>query len=213
MLALLAVQVASGSAAQEPESRPAKATEVLERTRQVSGTYALYMWNRITLPDSPAVEEWSAEFHSGHMHRVETPRDRVVADCKAGTGTALSLVTGTIVEGAQVALGACGIDRSSPIMSAEITASIDTPWGPAERLRIVDARYIRDYDVSAQGILLAGRYAENKAGEPVILTNRAVALDTALPEAGMFDRKSLDRSFVPERYRGPPLPLAEPDGG
>ena len=57
----------------------AGAAEVIDLTRTTSTTYSVYTWNRLTLPGAAPFEEWAAEFHDGHFHRVETPRDRIVA--------------------------------------------------------------------------------------------------------------------------------------
>jgi hypothetical protein len=50
---------------------------VVDRTKSTRATYAIYTWIRISRLGQPPHEEWSAEFNSGALHRVETPRDRV----------------------------------------------------------------------------------------------------------------------------------------
>ena len=62
----------------------AKVEAIIARSKLTRATYAVYAWNKMQHPEQPAVEEWSAEFNSGSLHRVETPRDRVIADCAAG---------------------------------------------------------------------------------------------------------------------------------
>ena len=87
----------------------AKVGEIIARSKLTREMYAVYFWNRIERPGQQPEEEWSAEFNSGDLHRVETPRDRIVADCAASTGTYLSLSTGKVITGPQVAGVACGI--------------------------------------------------------------------------------------------------------
>jgi len=55
-------------------------------TRNTTATYSVFAWNIITRSNKPTEQEWSAEFHQGALHRVETPRDRIIADCAAMTG-------------------------------------------------------------------------------------------------------------------------------
>jgi hypothetical protein len=202
LVALLGISACSAAdGADQSQGASARALDVLERTRKVDGTYALYIWNRITPRDKEPTEEWSAEFHSGDLHRVETPRDRLIANCRAGTGVALSLVTGEVVEGPQVAGAACGINRNRPMISAEWLGRVSTPMGEADRVRVVDRDNVRQYDVSREGVLLGATYAENRPGRYLVLTAEAMKLDSALPHADMFDRKSLQESFVPHQFR------------
>lgn len=178
--------------------------EILERTKTVTGTYALYLWNRVTLPDQEAIEEWSAEFHSGDLHRVETPRDRVIANCREHVGAAFSLVTGEITEGPQIAGAACGIDTNASIVRAKWLGPVRTPFGEAQRVLVADPENVRQYDVSDQGVLLGATYRQNQPGNRLLLTAEAVKLEPVLPGVGMFDRESLRTSFVPDAYKVPP---------
>lgn len=59
-----------------------EAEKTIALTRETRATYSVFFWNVITRPGSPAQAEWSAEFHKGALHRVETPRDRIVANCE-----------------------------------------------------------------------------------------------------------------------------------
>lgn len=188
-----------------------QAAAILARTKATQATYAAYFWNRITLPlpDQAPVEEWSAEFHQGDLHRVETPRDRVLADCRNGTGWALSLVTGALNHGPQVAAAACGINTNAIVAKLTLLGPVSTPFGPAEQVRVVDNEHIRDYAVSADGILLKTTYAQNDAAGRPVLTARAFRVDRTLPESAgpdgaMFDPASLTRSFVAEEMRRKP---------
>jgi hypothetical protein len=203
--AAAAPPAAAPPAAEPSPEAAAKALTVLARTKTVTGTYALYMWNRLTPPEGPAYEEWSAEFNAGDLHRVETPHDRLVANCRTGEGYAYSVETGRSSDGAAIARTACGIDTNAPFLSAVSQGEVATPFGRADRVQVTTAQLVRRYDVSRDGILLATVYEENTPEHPVRLANWAVGLERALPEPGMFDRASLARSYVPAHYkRSPP---------
>lgn len=201
-LVLLAISAAASAASYSPVEQ--KAGEVIQRTKTTRATYAVYNWNRIEIPGHPSTEEWSAEFHSGSLHRVETPRDRVVADCQSGTGSALSLMTGQIKSGPEVALYACGINTAKPIVSARWVGKISTHFGSADRIEIVDRDNIRTYDVSDQGVILDTEYRANNALRPVVLEDYAVAVQPMLPDTNMFDEASLGKSFVPDKFKHSP---------
>lgn len=207
LLALLFAGQAQPDAQPAPQpssGNEARVLEVLERTKITRVTYSLYIWNRITPPGEEAREEWSAEFHSGELHRVETPRDRVIANCRTLTGTAISLETGERIEGPSVARVACGINTNRRFSAVEWLGTIQTRFGAADRLRLIDDELIRQYDVSRDGVLLGTVFAVNRPGEPAVLTASAVAVKGDLPERDMFDVESLSRSVVPDRYRQPP---------
>ena len=184
----------------------ARAAAILARTKTVTATYALYMWNRLTRPDGPAGEEWSAEFNEGDLHRVETPRDRLVANCRTGDGHAYSVETGESFEGPWIARTACGVDTNTPFVSAAWEGEVPTPFGPADRVRVVTAQMIRRYDVSRDGILLGTVLSDNSPDRTIRLINWAVAVDRTLPASGMFDSASLARSYVPDGYKRAPSP-------
>ena len=181
-----------------------QALQVVERTKTVDATYANYIWNRIAGSGEPPTEEWSAEFHSGSRHRVETPRERLIADCSALTGTAISLATGEKIVGASVAAAACGISTTKPFRSARLIGPVEGPSGPADRVEVNDRDYVRTYDVTREGILVRGIYASNEAPSTPTLESWTVALDRNLPSEDMFSEESLTRSFVPPKFTNPP---------
>lgn len=183
-------------AAARDTSEAAKA--VLERTKTTTSTYSLYLWNRITRPGEPAFEEGSAEFHKGNLHRVETPRDRVVADCKAKLGFYLSSASVEIVEGPKVAAAACGIDTNSPFLSIELLPDVPTRFGTAQRVRVVDANTVREYDVLGNGALVRATYTENRPGGSQLIVSEAVRLENTVPDDAIFSRDSLAKSFLPK---------------
>ena len=194
-------------AASGPAAEPADAVDpraVVERTRTTNSTYALYAWNWVRDPDGSRRREWSAEFHSGTRHRVETPAVRIVADCAARTGTAFDVTSGESVEGPSVAAAACGISAHAPVRSLEWLGRRDSRFGPVDLLRLVYPDNERTYAVSPEGILVA---AEIFASDPQVthcVQNEAVAVERALPAGNIFSAESLARSVVAESYREPP---------
>jgi hypothetical protein len=186
----------------DPDEKRARA--VLDRTKTVNGTYALYSWNWVTIPGQEPTEEWSAEFHSGDKHRVETPEYRLIADCSLATGSIFEISSGKIESGEWVAGVSCGINTNKPILELDWVGPVRTEFGPAERVRIVDSEHIREYDVSPEGWLLASTYAENTPDAHRLGKTKAVKLERALPETNMFDPASLQKSFVPAEYRVAP---------
>lgn len=205
MLALaLTVPAATDAAHAQDSSDQERVLEVLERTKSTRSTYALYVWTRVAEPGQAPREEWGAEFHSGDLHRVETPDNRVIADCRAGTGVGLAVESGETFDGPGVARVACGINTNRVFHSAEYRGVVQTRFGPADRVRLIDDELVREYDVSRDGVLLRTVFALNGPGEPEILVAEAVDVARELPARDMFDRQSLDRSYVPDNYRRPP---------
>lgn len=197
-LLFVAAVAGGGEGAAAGEVSP-EAESVLRSTKTTTATYSLYIWNRITKPQEVPVEEGAVEFHAGDLHRVETPRDRLIADCRKMTGTYLSVETGKLIEGPQVAHATCGINTNSEILSAEVEGEVRTRLGKAKRIRITDAQNIRVYDVSEDGVLLRSTYQENRPNGAVLIVAEGVRLDKSVPDPAMFDRASLERSYFPER--------------
>ena len=170
-----------------PDSR-AKAMAVVARTKATRATYALYLWTRVS-------------------RAGETPRERLVANCRTGEGWAFSAETGERVAGPWIARTACGIDDNEAFEAAAWQGRVATRFGPADRVRLVTRELVKTYDVSADGILLACVYADRGAGGvpgTERLANRAVAVERRLPAADLFTPASLARSHVPARYTRPP---------
>jgi hypothetical protein len=209
LLFLVAISI---SAPQQSASPPPpqtaeveKVAQVISRTKVVSATYAVYYWNHGRSPSLAAADEWSAEFNSGSLHRVETPRDRVVADCKAGTGAYLNVASGQVTRGPGVAAAACGINTNRQIVAAKWVGRVQSYLAAADRIQITDSSNIRTYDISDDGVILASVYALRDPQQSVELETFAVSLTPALPDQSMFDEASLQKSFVPERYKTAPL--------
>jgi hypothetical protein len=184
-----------------------KVKEVVDRSKTTQATYAQYSWAEIMRKEGP-VQEWGAEFHSGDKHRVETPRDRVVADCRAQTGIALSLDTGKIVEGASVARAACGVNTNKAFTAIAWKGLVQTPFGVADRVRLADKNDIRTYDISPDGVILRTTYAQNSPDAPIGLSSEATGVFSELPVPDIFDKASLARSYVPDRFKTAPKPAS-----
>jgi hypothetical protein len=208
--AVVAAVVPLALAASAPAAVPAgggagpDVVGILARTKTTTKIYALYLWTRATPTDRPARSEWSAEFHSGDLHRVETPRDRLVANCRTGEGFAYSAETGQSYSGAWIARTACGIDTNTPFEEVEWLGKVRTRFGPADRVKVVAGELVRRYDVSREGILLGTVFTERAAGKAMVLVNWATGVERKLPEKDIFSRESLARSVVPQRYKRAP---------
>jgi len=203
--ASLAAALAACDRAPPPVELTGKVKEVVDRTKTTRATYAVYTWNELSR-DGATVQEWAAEFHSGDKHRVETPRDRLVADCKAQTGSGLTPATGDTIDGPAVARAACGINTNKTFLAVEWKGQVETPFGMADRVRLVDKDDIRTYDVSPSGVIVHATYARNTPDAPVELISEAVGVLPDLPAPDMFDKASLARSYVPDRFKAAPRP-------
>lgn len=177
---------------------------ILARTKAATATYSLYSWNWITPPGIPPTEEWSAEFNEGHLHRVETPRDRLVANCVEKSGTAYHVASAETFSGPGVAGAACGIDTNTPIISIRYIGRVVDRLGPADRVEVTDAQRIRTYDVTSDGILIRTIYALNTPEKPIVLDVETAALVRKLPRQNIFDPSSLAQSVVPDAYKKAP---------
>lgn len=202
-LTTLLLAVISVSCSAQSPAISSDAVALIERTRTTDATYSLFLWNRIDVDDVLS-EEWSAEFHSGHLHRVETPNVRVIANCALQTGHMLDLRTGAQKSGPEVARGACGINANTKMQSARVRGMIDTSFGKARRIELIDEADVRVYDIAASGALLRTTYAAKASPEKYIIITEARAFSTDKPDPTMFSRASLNRSFVPDPYRQPP---------
>ena len=196
-LALLLAPTASCSFL--PDPMDPKVAEVVDRSRTTNATYSLYSRSRLTLEGRAPVEEWGAEFHHGALHRVETPTNRMVANCTDLSGTHLFLPTGERSSEEWIAKAACGINANKPIASSEWLGRVDTPFGPADRVKLVDGDSIRTYDVADNGALVAGTISDLDGTMRVV--NTAVELRPRVADMGIFAPSSLNRSAVPDRIK------------
>jgi hypothetical protein len=167
------------------------------------------MWNEVTPKDEKPFEEWSAEFHSGDLHRVEIPKIRIVADCAAMNGTQLNVETGERFTDSSVAKTACGINANPEIVSARKLGKETTAFGKAVAIEIVDARERREYYVSEDGILLRTVISDTGNGGHRWVVSQATHVSGTLPEGDIFSEQSLDRSIVAAEFREPPSSKSE----
>ncbi|PLK24435.1 hypothetical protein [Novosphingobium sp. TH158] len=204
--ALLALGAVPAAAAAPDGSDEARAREVIGRSKTTRATYAAYFWNVIRLKGADPMEEWSAEFNSGYRHRVETPHDRLVANCATKSGAHFSLIERTTRTGERVASTACGIAYDESIRKVAWLGKHPSAFGEVDRVRLWGAGLVRSYDVNQQGVIVASVIApEDKPDKPV-LEMRIVALEKTLPKGRLFDRATLQRSFVPPRFMLSPEP-------
>jgi hypothetical protein len=203
MIPLLLIVTGAGAPA-APDAENERVIRSITLSKTTTITYSNYMWNRISLPGGPPVEEWSAEFNSGSKHRIETPRDRVIADCAAMTGSSLSLPSGEVKTGRAVAAGACGINTDHPFVAGRHLGRVNGRYGAADRVELTDEDVIRTYDVSDEGILLRTVYSNKDAKQTPVIENETVALERHLPGEDIFSEASLSTSAVPERFKKPP---------
>ena len=189
----------TSACAQESKIDP-EAAAVIARTHETHATYSLYNW--VVLPDQRSPhEEWNAEFHDGTSHRVETPRDRLIADCAAETGTHLNVETDQITRAPGIARAACGIDSNAEILSARVLEHGDGVFGPTTTLEITDARNVRTYVIAQNGAIVAQTIADRNGKQ--VLTQHAVAMIDRVAD-DIFSEQSLASSAVAEEFRRKP---------
>lgn len=203
LAAALVLSMPAGAAAPDDAAR---AKAVIQRTKTTKATYAVYTWNIIRLKGAEPVEEWAAEFNSGNLHRVETPRDRLVANCRRLDGAHRSLVDGTVKTGRAVANNACGIAYDDAIRQVSWLGRFPSPWGEVDRVRLVGLGLIRTYDVNKAGVIVSSTIASEDKPDKALLEMRTVALERRLPAGRIFTRASLAKSVVPAKFSQPPRP-------
>jgi hypothetical protein len=192
----------AGSAALARDSRRDYGVRaVIAKTRDTHATYSLFSWNVITPPDAPPYEEWSAEFNAGFLHRVETPRIRVIANCKLRSGMLLEVETGRTTEGPEVAATACGIDNSQPFIEASLVGESKGKWGTVTNLRIRTADMFRTYAIEPRGIIVAETISDPDG--QLRLTMKAREIRNWVPR-DIFTVGSLQQSFVGNDFRSAP---------
>jgi hypothetical protein len=197
-LLLLSACLPISVAAQEIDDT---AIVIIARTRATVATYSVYSWNRVTRPGEKPFEEWSAEFHKHDFHRVETPRERLIADCSSKVGVALSVETGKVVNGSSIAEAACGVQANSKIVAATNDGVRATPFGPADLITVRDPENVRTYEVLENGVIVGATIATLDGVR--LLTMQAIAVsDTARDD--IFSVASLDRSAVPGEFQQAP---------
>jgi hypothetical protein len=202
---VVSMALACAACSAESTKLDAKAQAVIERSQQTSATYSLFAWNDV--PDGGEIKDgWSAEFHSGNLHRVEAPHVRIVADCKEMVGTRLLVATGEKLTDPSVAKAACGINANFEIQSAEWLGHHKTEFGMADRVRITDEDTIRTYEVLDNGALATSVY-QRRDGQPLV-NNWSVVVRDSVPD-DIFSEASLEQSAVPAEFQSAPASLRD----
>lgn len=201
-IAIAILMVAAACTAGSEVTSDPKAQEVVERTHRTTATFSLYSWNDV--PDEGSIKDgWSAEFHKGHLHRMEAPQVRMVADCARMTGTRLIVSTGELLSDPSVAKAACGINTNFEIDSVEWLGRHTSAFGVVDRVRVVAADATRTYDVLESGALATATY-EDPVGRPLVKNWAVAVLDNAPDD--IFTKESLARSAVPLEFQKEPAP-------
>lgn len=206
-LALLLIGATAASATCAKSAEPApdpRAQAAFERTKRTRETYALYSWNWVKGAGLEISPQWSAEFHRGNLHRVETPQVRVVADCAAGTGAMIEVASGRTESGAAAAGAACGINSNFPIRNLEWLGRKNSRFGALDMLRVLDSGDERIYAVDRAGVLVAAEVFPRDEGTGSCLQQEPLAVEKVLPAEDMFSEESLQSSFAEARFQSPP---------
>ena len=206
--ALSLLALSSAACAQENSPSPGaidpRAHAAVARSRTTGATYSLYAWNWARYPDGTPHQGWSAEFHQGRSHRVETPDIRVVADCAAGTGTMLNVRSGERTSGARVANAACGVNANAAVLAAEWLGRRNGRFGSVDMIKLIDEGEERSYAIDEQGVLMATEIFPRGADPGYCVQNEASAVERTVPAGDLFSPESLNRSVVADRFRAPP---------
>jgi len=171
------------------------AAAVIVRTRTTQATYALVDTNELH-HGGGTVHEFSAEYNQGDLHRVETPRHRIVANCRTHDAAALNIATGEITHAPEIATFACGMYTNQNLRSADVTGSRQSEFGSVDQIKLVSTDSIKTYEVAQNGAIVAETISDVN-GNPELI-NRAISLSSKLPAGDLFSEASLARSVVPE---------------
>lgn len=173
--------------------------QLIERTQTTRAPYALVSTNEIRRDDA-TIHEFSAEFNRGDLHRVETPRDRIVTNCRTGWNAHLNVASGKITHDDSVSGMACGVYTSDGVVSAEITGTRSSQFGRLQQLKIKTVSGLtRIYGIAANGAIVAEEIVD-PAGEPRLIMT-AISLSNRVPSTDLFSEASLAESAVPDEMR------------
>lgn len=168
---------------------------VIKRTQTTSATYSLISTNEIRRDDE-TIHEFSAEFNQGDWHRVETPRDRIVTNCRTGWTAHLNVATGDISHDDQMSGVACGIWTGDGVRSAEMTGSKQSTFGQLQQLKLETYAAMRTYEVAPNGAIVAETITDQSGKLRLLM--KAISLSKQVPPGDIFSEKSLARSVVPD---------------
>ncbi|MDX8357145.1 hypothetical protein [Sphingopyxis terrae] len=198
MVSMLATASASGAGQDTSGAISDDARALIARTRETQAAYSIIASVTLYKPDGSIVGEWSAEFHDRNQHRVETPRDRIVADCAEMTGTYLDLATMKASQNAAIARAACGVQANSKILSAKVAGPRQNRFGRVDHLVVVDEENVRTYDIASDGAIL-GATITGRDGQKRLMMRATYYVAKAPSE--IFLPSSLGRSAVPANLR------------
>jgi hypothetical protein len=191
----LAVAIAAALAIpQAAQNTDEQVQRLIERTRTTQATYALVSTNEIRADDK-TTREFAAEFNQGDLHRIETPRDRIVANCRTGWAAHLNVASGAVTYEDGLASVACGIFTGDGLRDAKMTGSKETQFGPVQQLSINTFAATRTYEVAANGAIVAETIADQSGKLRLIM--KAISLSDQLPSQDIFSEDSLNESVVP----------------
>lgn len=178
------------------EREAALVQQLIERTQTTQASYALVSRNEIRRDDA-TVHEFAAEFNNGDLHRVETPRDRIVTNCRTGWNAHLNVATGAITHDDGASGMACGVYTGDGVVSAEITGTISSQFGLLRQLKIKTVGGLtRSYSIAHNGAIVSEEIVD-PAGTPRLLST-AMSLSDRLPPTDIFSEASLAKSVVPD---------------
>jgi hypothetical protein len=186
-----------------------KVWEVVQRTKTTRATYTTYVWNWIKGEDGSPPNPWRARFHDGDRARLEGWEHRSIADCGSGRGVAISNDPKGRHAGASVGRYTCGIDTTERFKSAAYLGLVDTPWGRADRIRLVVGQTARVYDVDKEGIVVGETWYDTspyatRPADRVILHQTIFAVLHTVPSHDMFEERSLRKAYTPAQFQAPP---------
>src|SRR5205823_2604608 len=144
--------------------------------------------------DDATVHEYAAEFNQGDLHRVETPRDRIVTNCRTGWSAHLNIATGVVTHDDAISGFACGIYTGDIVRSAEITGSRQSSFGLLQQLKLETYASTRTYEVAPNGAIITETITDQSG--KLRVTMKAVSLSDQLPAGDVFSEASLARSIV-----------------
>jgi hypothetical protein len=185
------------------------ANTVVERTRQTQSTYAVYLWGSALDKDGNTEEHWSAEFHSGDWHRMDSPKIRVIANCRTHVGYFHDVATGQTTDAPNAYRGSCGIYDAPDVSEIIKLDSISSDNRQLDQIKITDAKFIRQYAIDSDGVIVGSDWTAKDGSAAPCVKTRAIAVIPILPEKDIFSEVSLARSVVPVQYQSMPKKLAK----
>lgn len=179
--------------------------EVLERSRATTADFAEYEWMVERDEEGVSQDGWAAEYHRGHMHRIENPWRRVISNCETGETYSYEVSSGRVDQWTDKTNAICGISDRTGIESLVGFPSLtDAAFGPLDTIRISDARLTRTYQVNPQGALIRVDWFSTDGSRYPCFIQHPVAYSANLPAQDIFSVESLSKIVTPEQYQQVP---------